>query len=154
VMVRMQSDSNASAYVLADYWGSFYTILRAADLGTDLRFIQSSDSFNGGRLKDFSVRPQASGVVRLEVSGYPNPPPTAYVNGTSLGSVVDTGTSDWSGNYPPLAGGQTGVFLYRSGDNTLPKLSNWSTGDLNAPAGTAVPTGTVTFYDGATTLNT
>jgi hypothetical protein len=90
----------------------------------------------------------------LEITGDTNPTLTAYVNGTLLGSVVDQGSSDWNGTYPPLSGGQPGVFLFKSGGSVNPELSNWRSGDILAPTGVTTPTGTVTFIDGTTVLGT
>ncbi|HLH30720.1 MAG TPA: Ig-like domain-containing protein, partial [Terriglobia bacterium] len=154
VFVRMQSDTNPSAYGLVDFWGEWYSIARFDNNPGEYRLIQTSDAFNGGRLKDFAVVPKVGDVIRLEITGDTNPTLTAYVNGTLLGSVVDHGSSDWAGTYPPLAGGQPAVFLFKSGGSDIPEFSNWSTGDLGAPAGVAVPTGAVTFIDGTTVLGT
>jgi len=152
VVVRMQSDTTSSGYALVDYYGAFYSIARLDDSFGYLRFIETASTFNGGRLMDFAVAPQVGDVMRLEVSGGPNPTLTAYVNGTLLGSVVDTGASDWAGVYPPLLGGQPGVLLYMSGGSITPQLTNWSGGDIGAPTVPTSPTGTVLFYDGAAKL--
>src|SRR5262249_10497149 len=105
----------------------------------------------GGRLADFAVTPKNGDVVRLEVSGSPNPTLKAYVNGVLLGSVVDTGTTDAFGPHPPLSGGQPGIYTFvGSGLVTASMLTNWSGGNL-VPAG-GMPTGTVTFSEGSTVL--
>jgi hypothetical protein len=147
VTVRMQSDSNASSYALLCYWGSSYAIVRVYDTGSYLRFVNTLVTFAGPcKIGD---------VIKLQISGAANPTLTAYLNGTSLGSAVDTGSSDWMGTYPPLMGGQPGVLMYRTNGSVFaPELTSWSGGDLNAPSPSGTPTGTVTFYDGSTVLGT
>jgi hypothetical protein len=147
VAVRIQSNTNGSGYALLDYYGAFYTIVRIGDTGSSLRIVQASDSLNGGRLKDFAVKPATGDVIRLEVSGSPTPTLTAYRNGVLLGSVVDTGTSDWTGTYPPLSGGQPGFLMFTSiSPASSVQLSEWKGGDLLS--------GTVTFRTGNTVLAT
>ncbi|HLH29820.1 MAG TPA: Ig-like domain-containing protein, partial [Terriglobia bacterium] len=155
VFTRIQSNANGSSYGLVDYFGSFYTIVRMQDFGNYARFAGTSSSFGGGRIMDFAVSPHAGDVIRLEVSGSPNPTLNAYVNGTLLGTVVDSGQSDSFGTYPPLLGGQPGVFVYMStGSPVTPQLGSWSGGDNGAGVGSSTPTGTVTFMDGAAALGT
>ncbi|HLH32385.1 MAG TPA: Ig-like domain-containing protein [Terriglobia bacterium] len=154
VFARLQSNTSASGYGLVDFYG-FYSLVRMNDYGNYMRFTGTSSSFNGGRIMDFAVAPQTGDVIRLEVSGSPNPTLRAYVNGTLLGTVTDSGQTDAFGSYPPLQGGQPGVFLYMSaGSSVVPQLASWSGGDISAGIGGGIPSGTVTFKDGTTALGT
>src|SRR5581483_182076 len=57
VLVRIQSNSNAGSYALVNYYSSFYSLLRINDDNTEMKFVQNSDSFGGGRLADYAVTP-------------------------------------------------------------------------------------------------
>jgi hypothetical protein len=151
VLVRVQSDTNPSAIGLVDFGGQWYSLVRFDNATNEFRLIQTSDSFNGGRLADFAVVPKVGDVMRVEISG---DTVTAYVNGTLLGSVVDTQQSDGNGTYGTLAGGLPGVYGFKAGGSVNPALSDFSAGDIDAPTSTAVPTGSITFIDGEAVLGT
>src|SRR5262249_16376115 len=111
VLVRIQSNTDGSSYFFGSFYGDFYTIVRVADINSDMHFVQNSDSYGGGRMLDINVKPQVGDVVRLEASGATL---TAYRNGALLATVTDTGTSDHLGTYPPLSNGQPGIYAFLS----------------------------------------
>jgi hypothetical protein len=138
VTVRVQSNSDGASYALLDVFGQYYSIVRLNEYANDIRF-------SGARLIDFLPRPSTGDVIRLEIAGSPIPTLKAFLNGVLLGSVVDTGRSDWAGTYPPLSGGQPGIYMFTSSTPLSgAALTNWTGGDLAS--------GTVVFKDGITTL--